>query len=82
MATKKKAATRKAASAAKPTEPEKPQANIIWADREKEPPAEVKIGMTTIELPAADEQRAGFHLENAARLIRQVPGFKEFRKKG
>lgn len=54
-------------------------ANVIWRG-DKEPPSEVKMGVRTISLPSADEQRAGFYSADARALVLGVKGFKHFNR--
>ena len=57
-------------------------ANVIWADREKEPPDVVRIGLTRIPLPSPDQQKAGFYSDHATRLVRSIKGYKFIVPKG
>lgn len=58
--------------------------NVIWTADPKagEPKTSVKIGMRTIGLPSAEEQRKGFYSEQARRLIANIKGYKRFQSKG
>jgi hypothetical protein len=51
------------------TPPEFP-ANVIWRGH-KDPPATVKIGRDTFDLPSVEVQRQGFYHSEAFRLVRQ-----------
>lgn len=55
--------------------PPLPAPNVIWRG-EKEPPNEVRIGISKITLPDAETQRAGFYSEHATRLVRQIKDYK------
>lgn len=46
------------------------------AEPYEEPHASVSIGLLTIALPAAAEQKAGFYSEHARLLATNVPGYK------
>lgn len=60
------------AAAASPNAP-----NVIWRG-DKEPPSSVRLGMRTITLPEASEQRAGFYSNDARALVLGVKGYKHF----
>lgn len=55
--------------------------NVIWRG-DKEPPESVRIGMTSIALPDAGAQRAGFYSEHSTRIVRQINGYKFLKPKG
>lgn len=66
------------------------QPNVIWSSEKKEddslkygnPPASVRIGIDSIEVPDADNQLKGFYSQHAARLVRNIPGYKYLKPKG
>lgn len=81
MAGKKKIEKEEALAPEK-AEPIADSPNVIWADKQKEPPAQVRIGMTPVPLPDAPTQKEGFHSPFARRLVRSIKGYKEIVKKG
>jgi hypothetical protein len=65
------------AAKAEEQSPEAKEPNIVWADRDREPPASVSIGMhPTITIPG----RQPFHSEFATDIISSVEGFKRFQR--
>jgi hypothetical protein len=64
-------------------QPEANPPNTIWADKEKEPPkSPVMIGITRIEVPDAESQKAGFYSPFSTRLVRSINGYKFFKPLG
>jgi histone acetyltransferase (RNA polymerase elongator complex component) len=53
----------------------KPQRIIFVGDGE--PKNKVRIGMLTLELPSADEQRKGFETEHARLILSNLHGYKK-----
>ncbi len=64
--------------------------NVIWSAEKNEdgslkfgnPPTRVRISMTEIAVPAAEEQLKGFYSDHAPRLVSGVPGYKALQPKG
>ncbi len=60
------------------------KANVRYSHdpKYKEPPRQVRLGITVIDLPDAETQRQGFYSAHAKRLAKNTKQYKLIVKKG